>query len=446
MSETKPLLELAKAVLQKNDRGNFTVPSGELYPHQWLWDSCFIAIGLRHLDAERAKMELLSLLRGQWKNGMLPHMIFGDERQKYADDPGKRTMWRSWLNPFSPDDVATSGITQPPMLAEAVVRVGEKMAWPERRSWYRMIFPALLAYHEWLYTERDPHGEGLVLQIHPWEVGLDNTPPWMSELHDHLLPWWIRSLEKTHLDKFVGMFRRDISHVPREQRMSNVDALALYDTQRRLRRKAYDIDRVLDHSLFTIEDLTFNSILIRANDHLRDIAASLRIELSEELQARMKLSAETFEELWDPYTEQYYPRDFITHKLIKEPSIATLLPLYAGHITKERAGTLVRMLENEHIFGPAYPIPSTPLNSGWFNPQCYWQGPTWMNTNWLIIDGLRRYGFTAHAEALVESSLELVERSGFYEYFDPVSGSPLGSSDFSWTAACVLDWLSQHKR
>ncbi len=443
MSETKPLLELAKAVLQKNDRGNFTVPSGELYPHQWLWDSCFIAIGLRHHDAERAKMELLSLLRGQWKNGMLPHMIFGDERQKFADDPGRRTMWRSWLNPFSPDDVATSGITQPPMLAEAVVRVGEKMVLPERRSWYRMVFPALLAYHEWLYAERDPHGEGLVLQIHPWEVGLDNTPPWMSELHDHLLPWWIRGLEKTHLDKFVGMFRRDISHVPREQRMSNVDALALYDTQRRLRRKAYDIDRVLDHSLFTIEDLTFNSILIRANDHLRDIAASLRIELSDELQARMKLSAKTFEELWDPYTEQYYPRDFITHKLIKEPSIATLLPLYAGHITKERAGTLVRMLENEHIFGPAYPIPSTPLNSGWFNPQCYWQGPTWMNTNWLIIDGLRRYGFTTHAEALVESSLELVERGGFYEYFDPVSGSPLGSADFSWTAACVLDWLAK---
>ena len=443
MSETKPLFELAKAVLHKNDRGNFTVPSGELYPHQWLWDSCFIAIGLRHLDVERAKMELLSLLRGQWKNGMLPHMIFGDERQKYADDPGRRTMWRSWLNPFSPDDVATSGITQPPMLAEAVVRVGEKLALPERRSWYRMIYPALLAYHEWLYTERDPHGEGLVLQIHPWEVGLDNTPPWMSELHEHLLPWWIRSIEKAHLDKFVGMFRRDISHVPREQRMSNVDALALYDAQRRLRRKAYDIDRVLDHSLFTIEDLAFNSILIRANTHLAAIASSLRAELPAELQKRMLLAIKTFDELWDPYSEQYYSRGFITHKLIKEPSIATLLPLYAGHISKERAGVLVRMLENEHVFGSAYPVPSAPLNSGWFNPHCYWQGPTWMNTNWLIIDGLRRYGFSAHAEALTESSLELVERSGFFEYFDPTTGSPLGSADFSWTAACALDWLAK---
>ncbi|HSX07797.1 MAG TPA: trehalase family glycosidase [Candidatus Saccharimonadales bacterium] len=443
MSETKTLQAQATAVLKANDRGSYTVPAAQLYPHQWLWDSCFIAIGLRHLDVERAKMEILSLLRGQWRNGMMPHMIFGDERGKFADDPGKRTMWRSWLSPYSPDDVATSGITQPPMLAEAVVRIGEKMAMPERRSWYRLVYPALLAYHEWLYFERDPHAEGLALQIHPWETGLDNTPPWMSELHEHLLPWWIRGIEKLHLDNFVGRFRRDISHVPREQRMTNVEALALYDAQRRLRRKNYDVDRILDHSLFAIEDLAFNSILVRANDHLKTIAKTLQIELPSELQTRMALTIQTFDELWDPYTEQYYPRDFVTHKLIKEPSIATLLPLYAGHITKDRAKLLVRMLENEHLFGPPYPIPTTPLNSGWFDSRRYWQGPTWMNTNWLIIDGLERYGFKEHAAALIESSLELVQRAGFYEYFDPINGNPLGSNNFSWTAACVIDWLKK---
>src|SRR5665213_3202597 len=65
----------AKAVLAHNDHGSFTVPSKKLYPHQWLWDSCFIAIGMRNYDIERAKIELLSILRGQWANGMVPHMI-----------------------------------------------------------------------------------------------------------------------------------------------------------------------------------------------------------------------------------------------------------------------------------------------------------------------------------------------------------------------------------
>jgi hypothetical protein len=437
MQEAPDLLEQAKAVLDMNDRGNYTQPAHGLYPHQWLWDSCFIAIGLRHLDIERAKLELLSLLRGQWHNGMLPNIVFRDDPQYRTD----RNIWRSWLSPFAPNDIMTTGITQPPVLAEAVVQVGRKMAWPERRSWYGMVYPALLAYHEWLYNERDPHGEGLVLQIHPWETGLDNTPPWMNEMHDHLLPLWIRLIEKSKFDHVINLFRRDTHSVPIDQRFSTIEALALFDIQRRLRRKAYDINKILDHSLFTIEDLNFNSIFIRANTHLRDIAKSLREELPEDLGKKMTRTEKTFEQLWDPYSGQYYSRDFITHRLLKVSSIATLLPLYAGTISQERAGQLVRLLENEHAFGPTYPVPSVPLNSSWFQPKLYWQGPSWVNTNWLIIDGLRRYGFKDHAAALRESTLEMVAKSGCSEYFDPLTGEAAGADNFSWTAALAIDLL-----
>jgi hypothetical protein len=437
MSENSDLHAQAKAVLAANDRGNFTVPAKGLYPHQWLWDSCFIAIGQRHYDVERAKMELLSLLRAQWKNGMLPHIIF---------TPGKKQamhegVWQSWLSPLSPDDVMTSGITQPPMVAEAVVRIGEQLPITERHSWYHQVWSNLLAYHEWLYAERDPHGEGLVLLIHPWETGMDNTPSWMEELGEHLLPWWIRLLQKIRLDGTVSWFRSDTHYVDPEQRLSNVEALALYDTQLRLRRKAYDTDKILDHSLFTIEDLAFNCILIRANTHIREIAASIREDIPDDLLKRMEKAEKALEELWDPYTEQYYSRDFVTHRLLKQSSIATLLPLYAGTAKKERAALLIKSLENEHMFGTAYPAPSVPTNSTWFNPICYWQGPSWVNINWLIIDGLRRYGYHDHAAALRESTLEMAAKSGCREYFNPLTGEGLGAQDFSWTAALVIDLL-----
>ena len=435
------LLARAKEVLTQNDRGLYTIPA-HIYPHQWLWDSCFIAIGQRHYDPERAKMEILSLLRGQWSNGMLPHMIFSRGKQFTHD----QNIWRSWVSPFAPDEIMTSGITQPPMLAEAVIRVGEKLPVVERRIWYRQVWPNLLAYHEWLYRERDPHAEGLTLQIHPWETGLDNSPPWMSELHEHLLPWWIRVLQKTKLDAVVGLFRRDTHKVPAEQRFSTVDALAMFDAQRRLRRKEYNIDKILNHSLFAIEDLAFNSIFIRANARLLEIAKSIRAEVPQDLLDRIELTANTFQELWDPYTEMYYSRDFVTHKLIKEPSVASLLPLYAGIISKEQAAVLVKSIENEHIFGPAYPVPSAPLNSPWFDPLRYWQGPVWINMNWLIIDGLKRYGYTDHAAALTESTLEMIEQHGFHEYFNPINGNPLGAADFSWTAALAIDLLKPSKR
>ena len=436
------LREEAENVLRLNDRGDYTIPAENLYPHQWLWDSCFNAIGWRHIDTERAKSEILSLLRGQWSNGMLPNMIFSNEGRYKRD----RNIWRSWVNPFSPDAVSTSGITQPPMLAEAVVRIGEKLNVAERRSWYKLTLPAIISYHEWLYRDRDPHKEGLTLQIHPWETGLDNTPPWMAELHDHLLPWWVRLLQKTHGDSLVSVLRRDTHYIPPGQRFTTIEVLALFDAQRRLRRKNYDINHILDHSLFAIEDLTFNSILVRANDQVDHIAKFLRKELPEDLVHSMKMTRKALEDLWDPYAHSYFSRDFITHRLLKEPSIATLMPLYAGTVSQERAKELVRLLENEHIFGPAYPIPSAPLNSPMFSPERYWQGPSWMNTNWLIIDGLRRYGFHDHAEALIETSLEMVTKSGFAEYFDPITGEPLGAHNFSWTAALTIDLLSEESK
>jgi len=437
MQDVPDLLTEARNVLAMNDRGSYTQPAHGLYPHQWLWDSCFIAIGLRQLDVERAKSEILSLLRGQWHNGMLPNIIFRDDPQYRTD----RNIWRSWLNPFAPDDVTTTGITQPPMLAEAVVKIGEKLAWPERRAWYRTVYPALVAYHEWLYHERDPHHEGLVIQIHPWETGLDNTPPWMAEMHEHMLPAWIQVIERLKLDTVINLFRRDTHSVPLDQRFSTIEALALFDIQRRLRRKAYNINKILDHGLFAIEDLSYNSIFIRANQHLQHIATSLREDLPEDLTRSIALTEKAFEQLWDEYSAQYYSRDFITHRLLKIPTVATLLPLYAGHITQERAAKLVKLLENEHSFGPAFPVPSVPLNSFWFQPKLYWQGPSWVNINWLVIDGLERYGYKDHAAALRDSTLEMVAKNGCYEYFDPRDGSPAGAANFSWTAALAIDLL-----
>lgn len=433
------LLIEAREVLHKNDQGSHTVPAAGMYPHQWLWDSCFIAIGQRHYDVERAKQELLSLVRGQWANGMLPNMIFSNTRQHI----GHGNIWRSWLNPNAPDNIITSGITQPPMLAEAVVQVGEKLNKTERHSWYKTMYPIILSYHEWLFRDRDPHKEGLLLQIHPWETGLDNTPPWMQELLDHQLPLWIRLVPKLHLEPLINTIRSDTRHVHASQRLTTIEALALFSVQRRLRRKNYDTSRILRRSLFAIEDASFNAIFIKANEHLQSIAKLIGKELPEETEARIQKTREAFERLWDPYSGQYYSREFVTHKLIKVPSIATLIALYSGTLSDERAKSLIRLIEDQHLFGATYPVPTVPMSSEWFQPERYWQGPSWVNTNWLIIKGLEQYGFVDHAEALRETTIEMVKRSGFYEYFNPNNGNPAGIPNFSWTAALTIDLLKK---
>lgn len=432
------LLAEAKAVLKLNDRGKYTVPAGDLYPHQWLWDSCFIAIGLRHLNIERAQDELRSLLRGQWHNGMLPHMIFNSK----AEDIKNRRKETPYLNPFAPDNVSTSGLTQPPMLAEAVVKIGEKMKSPERRSWYKEMLGPLISYHEWIYIDRDPHHEGLAILIHPYECGLDDTPPWISELRRHSMPQWIRLTERLHMDRVANFVRRDTRYVPPGQRMSNIEAMAYWAALRRIRRKAFNSEAVLARPLFAVQDLAFNCILVRANTQLREITKTVEHQLPKSLQENMARSEKALEQLWHEPNGQYYSRSFVSQKLIEESTVATFLPLYGGNLPNDRARVLVDLIRSKKKFATNWPVPSVPRDSPHFNPYRYWQGPTWININWLIIQGLKDYGFDKEAQVLTERSLELVAKSGMNEYFNPLNGDPAGAPNFSWTAALTIDLLN----
>lgn len=433
------ILTSAKGVLKYNDVGKWTRPAPDLYPHQWLWDSSFIAIGLSHYHVRRAQQEIVSIFRGQWSNGMVPHMVFGKE--KNFNSPG---LWDSHQSIYAPDDLQTSGITQPPMLAEAIVRIGKQLKTSERKEWYRKVWPNLLAYHEWLYRERNPHAEGLVVLIHPWETGLDNTPPWMRMMHQHQKPLWIKLIELVRADKLVEKVRRDTRQVPPDERMTTIESLMLVNVVRRLKRKQYETNRLLLHSHFIIEDLFFNSILIRANHHVQDIADELGEEIPRSCLTYMNKAGKALEELWDEENQTYYSRLFITREHIKEPTIASLLPLYAGTISKERAKKLVSQLKDDDLYNANFPVPSVPLNSNYFNHRRYWQGPSWVNTNWLIIDGLVRYGFIDEAQELKTRTLQMIEKSGFSEYFSPMDGFGAGISPFSWTAALTIDLLSTH--
>ena len=90
-------VERAKGILDDNWTGSSTKPSRLLYPHQWNWDSGFIAIGRSHYDTPRAIAEIETLFEAQWSNGMLPQIVFNpQELGHYFPEPD--------LPPFHPDE------------------------------------------------------------------------------------------------------------------------------------------------------------------------------------------------------------------------------------------------------------------------------------------------------------------------------------------------------
>jgi hypothetical protein len=67
--EPEELSARAGKILHRNDMEGWTRAAPSLYPHQWSWDSAFIAIGLAHLDTRRAAQELQTFFAHQWMSG-----------------------------------------------------------------------------------------------------------------------------------------------------------------------------------------------------------------------------------------------------------------------------------------------------------------------------------------------------------------------------------------
>lgn len=139
--------------------GGFTVPNGEVYPWQWLWDSCLHALIWAELGRpDRAVAELANLLAVQDEQGFVPHMI-------YHEDPTARAEF--WGRG------GTSSITQPPMYGHAVAEL-------VRRG---VVVPGdvverAVAGLRFLLERRSRTATGLVAVVHPWETGCDDSPRW----------------------------------------------------------------------------------------------------------------------------------------------------------------------------------------------------------------------------------------------------------------------------
>ena len=159
------LVRDAIRVLIENWHGHATVPSRRLYPHQWSWDSAFIALGQQHVAPQRAAVELLSLFGAQWADGRIPHIAFNPAVADDAYFPGP-SFWRSSQLPGHPP-VDTSGIIQPPVHAIAALAVMDRLGgeWAGlRRSRLsgsrcsKLLYPRT-ARGRWARRSRAPMGD-----------------------------------------------------------------------------------------------------------------------------------------------------------------------------------------------------------------------------------------------------------------------------------------------
>jgi hypothetical protein len=426
------LVARAKAVLDANWLGRATKPAPSLYPHQWSWDSAFIAIGYARYDQARAESELRALFDAQWANGLVPQIVFDPRAAGYFPGP---EVWRTSGSPHAVQNPPTTGCVQPPVHASAVLYIYRHAADQEQaRVFLGNMFPRLHAWHEYLYRERDPAAQGLVYIRHPWESGMDNSPLWDA------------ALERLQLarDQQPTFVRQDILHVAAADRPTNADYQGYMYLVNLFADRGYDEERIRADCPFLIQDVLFNALLCQAGRDLAEIARVLG-ENPAPFEARAEQTARAIDaKLWDEHDGIYKDFDLVAGAFINAHVSGGFAPLFAGIPGAERARRLYDYLNSDafcRLEDSCFPVPSNSRRAADYSPNRYWRGPVWVQINWLLMHGLRRYGFDAYADRIGQAIVELARDHGFYEYFNPETGQGHGTGQFSWTAALLIDVL-----
>lgn len=433
------LYKNAIKVLENNwkDEVGFSIPCANLYPFQWFWDSGLIAIGFAHYDMHKAEREIETLLDSQWGNGFIPHIIFHGESDTYF--PGA-DFHRSDLHPLASKKYRSTGMTQPPVtgfVLEEIYRISK-----DKKTTLKFIEKAIdkvYFNHEYFYKNRDPQDEGLVYIYHNWESGTDNSPIW-DDIWETMNPpeYTFERRDTTHVDASERPSKREYDHY-----------LHIIDIAK---EHNYSDEKIAELSPFLVQDPLFNSMLIKSNQSLIDLYKLIgnNEDKIEQLQKWQDKSIKSFnEKLFDKELGAYVHYDLRNEKPLRYLSSSSFSPLYANIPNKERAASMVKVMIDKFGGEHQYLCASFDPTSERFNPKKYWRGPVWVNLNWMLFNGLQKYGYSEIAERVKQDTISIIENNGFYEYFDSRKEmhkdgkAGYGGNDFSWSAALLIDFLNK---
>jgi glycogen debranching enzyme len=267
---------------------------------------------------------------------------------------------------------------------------------------------------------------GLVAVLHNWETGSDNSPAWDA------------ALARVPTTTSTPIRRRDTSHVDPGMRPSDVDYHRYIHLVDAYRAAGWDPERQWALAPFKVADVQTTAILARATEDLAALAGALGSDrdAAELGDLRQRLRAGLSQQ-WRPALGRFVSHDLIAGRDIETPTQAGFVPLLAldldGPARTAVSAEMTRWLDDVRLG-----LPTVPRSSPAFEPRRYWRGPVWAIMNWLLILGLVRNRLPDLAERLRAGTLDAIERAGFAEHFDPLTGEGGGGLTFSWTAAASL--------
>ena len=385
----------------------YVMPSIGRYEWQWFWDSCFHVIALSTLDVELAKQELATLLIPQRDDGFVGHITYWGRWGGFFSAVAGQSSFGDWRR-------RNSGMIQPPVLAQGLLRVSEESGDLE---YLRIMLPKVRRYYEWLRRERDPDSEGLIGVVSPYECGLDNSPAYDAEL---------------------GL------HLPNRRQLLIKNWLL--DWHNALFGKGHNYSHLRERNRFVLIEPFMNAVYADGWDAITTMHRML--DQHDEAQSGEDVRDQTIRALNDLCWSETLGRWIYLRGAERETeqtlAVGSIFPIIINGQDPEKVSEVVkRHLTNEDEFWTPYPVPSVAVSEPTFDPEgesTIWRGPVCMNLNWLLARGLRRHGFADIAEEIEAKSIDMISRD-FREFYSPLTGRGMRGTDFGW-ATVAIDFLS----
>jgi putative isomerase len=315
-----------------------------------------------------------------------------------------------------PNAAAASGITagrsQPP--------VGSYLAWKvyqriQDRGLLEWAYPRLKKWHEWWLRDR---GDG---------------QPWRDGNRDGLLEWGS--------DRGSSTGPGGTGFMQAAKWESGMDDSPMYD-QATYNPTTYTMN---------LDDVGLNSLYALDAECLAKIAAILGKDddaktFTAEYERQKQLVRD---KLWNEQ-DGIYENRFWSGEFSKRLSPTNFYPLFAGIATPQQAKRMV----DEHLLNPkefwgTYTTPTIARNDPAFSDQFYWRGDIWAPTNYMVYEGIARYGFDEVALEYAQKSYNLFmdgwkEGQQDNEQYHAWGGNGGGNTHYTWGALLPLVALEQY--
>jgi len=372
------------------DGFGFTVPNAQVYPWQWLWDSCFHSIIWAELgDGERAVRELQSLFAHQDDDGFVPHVIHHGDPGHHADFWGRR---------------GTSSITQPPMYGHAIaalVRRGIDVPG-------ELVEQARVGLEFLLRTRRRDDDSGLITVVHPWETGADNSPRW-----DDFCPG---GFDLGRWKQAKGDLLATVERTPGGAPIGN--------------------------PAFGVAPIAFNALVVWNALSLFDLRWSTTRSSSDDavrfrpLFEPVRAVARAVTDAWDPTLLTWVDGGAASGGSGRVRTAEALLGCLATSRRDHQISAFEQIIDPD-AYGGAFGVRGVHQGDPLYEPRTYWRGPTWPQLAYLLSQRTRLWGGDA-ADYLVSSTVAGALESGLAEYWDPEDGTGLGAIPQSWTGLALV--------